>query len=529
MNQEKGTTLRFNVAQRSPVATGTTSTATLPDTQTYEGARGYTRDAKSELFLVAASTFLEGSFYESYGETMVRITNLATKVAVEDPQWFKGLVFWLRHDAGLRSVSVLLAVTGAHALLNAKIPGARQLISAAIARADEPGEILAAWRQQYGRSIPIAVKRGINDTLDQVWTEYSVGKYSGSKTGYSLADVLNVTHPSMRNGALAEWIMEHAYGRDFQSDALPQLKARADFLKMGPDAQRRYVLSGQASSAGLTWELVASTLGKPDAAVWEALLPAMGYMAKLRALRRLGEAGLSYAAIRDLAYELSNPENVRRSKQLPLRFLAAHKQAPYEFASALEIAVNFSLGNVPSLTGRTLVLVDRSGSMTWSKLSQNSSLDRSEGAALFGSAVALRAENADLFGFGTYAEAIPFRRGDSLLQVAQTRLGVDGGGTDILGSMQATYRKHDRVVLITDEQTGDFGRFSSLRTGLTSLEQVVPLDVPVHIFNVGGYAPAFASSAPNRYTFGGLSDHCFAMIPWIEDGQNQKYPWEKND
>lgn len=500
-------------------STGYTITSEYPDTYTHEGARAYTRDNKSQLFLTAVTSLMEDSFYESASETAFRLSELVNKVVPVNPRWFIHLVRWLRHDAGLRSVSVYLAVVGAHAMLRCKIPGAHQLIDSVIARADEPGEVLAAWRATYGRKIPSAVKRGINDGINRVWNEYSVLKYnSKSKGKYSFADVMNLTHPKMaRYPALGEWIMADNFDRVDSLELIPQMmKVRQEFEAATPEERRRFVLSGQATDAGLTWEYISSTMGKPDAELWEALLPSMGYMAKLRSLRRLEGAGVSEFCLNALALELSNKENVKRSKQMPLRFLSAYRQASLRFSYPLEQALNHSLENIPSLGGRNLILVDRSGSMYWDSISRHSSITRVDTANLFGAALALRAKDAKLVAFSSDSALIPFRKGESVLQVAERKTRVDGGGTSLNYALKNNYCDHDRVIILTDEQSHD------------SYTQVVPQDIPVYTFNLAGYNRAFAPSGGNRYTFGGLTDQCFKAIEWIENGRDQQYPWEEN-
>lgn len=516
---------KFNIAQpKIHMGHFHTTTSSYPDTTSYEGTPAYTRDAKSELFIAAVSSFLEDSFYESGDANTRRIQNLTEKVAVEDPTWIRQFVTWLRGDAGMRSASTLVAVAGAHGLLKAKIPGARQIINFSILRADEPGEVLAAWRSLYGRTLPSAVKRGINDAINRVWGEYSVLKYGGKSKGYSFADVMNLTRPKMDNQALGTYIMEKSYGRDFSSEELPMIEARSYFDSLGPGAQRTYILSGNAKNAGLTWEVVASILGKPDAEVWEALLPSMGYMAKLRSLRRLEEAGVSDDVLDILCDELADPYNVVNSRQLPLRFLSAFKQTSLRFAYPLEQALNQSLKNVPELKGNTLILLDRSGSMYYGNIGKNSSLTYGEAANLFAASLALRAEKADLVAFASHCVRVPFYKGSqSVLQLANQKTSVDGGGTFLRDALNSSYNNHDRVVVLTDEQS----HYSY--TGNLENTSTIPDHVPMYTFNLAGYKSAFAASGLNRYTFGGLNDQGFKTIEWVESGKDQKYPWEMNN
>src|SRR5690606_10014458 len=113
-------------------------------------------------------------------------------------------------------------------------------------------------------------------------------------------------------------------------------------------------------------------------------------------------------------------------------------------------ALNHSLANVPVLDGRTLILVDRSGSM-FDSVSQRSGLNRADSAAIFGTALAMRAASADLVEFGWSHRPVPFERGESLLKVLE-RFG-NLGGTNTAAAVRAHYQDHDRVVVITDEQT----------------------------------------------------------------------------
>src|SRR5690606_37108135 len=126
---------------------------------------------------------------------------------------------------------------------------------------------------------------------------------------------------------------------------------------LDPEALRR---------AGMTWEDVLSLVGSrvDKARLWEALIPSMGYMALLRNLRNFDQAGVSDEIAGQVAARLADPQEVVRSRQFPFRFLAAHRNVPsLRWGYALEKALQHSLAAVPELPGRTLILVDRSGSM----------------------------------------------------------------------------------------------------------------------------------------------------------------------
>jgi hypothetical protein len=235
----------------------------------------------------------------------------------------------------------------------------------------------------------------------------------------------------------------------------------------------------------------------------------------LRNLRNFDEAGVSDAVAEKVAVKLADRQEVARSRQFPFRFLAAYNAAPsLRWSWALEKALGASLSNVPSLPGRTLVLVDRSGSM-FGGVSRRSGLNRADSAAIFGAALAVRAESADLVEFGTGHRRIRVNAGMSVLAVLKEFTSM--GGTNTAEAVRANFRRHDRVVIVTDEQAwGGYG-------GADPLDQV-PANVPVYTWNLAGYEYGHGpSGGDRRHTFGGLTDAAFRMVPLIEAGNDQRW------
>jgi hypothetical protein len=120
----------------------------------------------------------------------------------------------------------------------------------------------------------------------------------------------------------------------------------------------------------------------------------MGYMALLRNLRNFDQVGISEESAQLVSSKLANADEVARSRQFPMQFVSAYKAVESErWKPALEKAVELSMVNVPRLPGKTLVLVDVSGSMV-SAMTGRSELQRWEAAGIFGAAIATRAEKA---------------------------------------------------------------------------------------------------------------------------------------
>lgn len=499
-----------------------------PTGVTFEGAPGYARDAKTELFLLAVHNFVsEASFYEAAAERDARFTALVHQVALSDPDWLTRLVRWLRGDANMRSAAVVVAAEAVRARLAEGVHGNnRGFVDAALQRADEPGEMLGYWMSRYGRQVPKPVKRGVADAAARLYDERSLAKYDSDTSGFRFGDVLELTHPSPRAAWQADlfgFALDRRHDRGVAPSSLPVLRARAELMAL-PVPDRRAVLDREDAAAvlrgaGMTWEALAGWLQGPmDARAWEVMIPAMGYMALLRNLRNFDEAGVSDATATTVAQRLADPEQVARSRQLPLRFLSAYRAAPsLRWAWALEQALDRSLANVPVLAGRTLVLVDRSSSMTWGRLSRRSGLTYADAAAMFGTVVASRAERADLVQFGTGSSVVPLRRGESVLPVLD-RFG-DLGGTETAQAVRSHYRGHDRVLILTDEQAWG-GRNGEEPT------RAVPATVPVYTWNLAGYRHGHGPSGDgNRHLFGGLTDAAFRMVPLLEAGRTATWPF----
>ncbi|GAA2108293.1 TROVE domain-containing protein [Streptomyces synnematoformans] len=533
---------RFNTRTARPNATSPVTT-TGERTVTFEGATGHVRDAKSELFLLAVANMVgTDTFYEKAGDRDDRYEQLVRQLAVDDPQWTAGLLGWLRTEGNLRTAALVGAAEFVKARLAAVARGDlapdaqaasrlgggfnRTVISSVLRRADEPGELLAYWTSRYGRAIPKPVKRGIEDAIGRLYTERALLKYDTAGYGFRFGDVVELVHPApakVWQGDLFRHAIDRRHGRDAAiPESLQTLHARAHLAAM-PVAERRKLLTGAAAQsalrdAAMTWEALAGWLQGPmDATAWEAVIPSMGYMALLRNLRNFDEAGVSDETAAAVAARLSDPEEVVRSRQFPFRFLAAYKHVPsLRWGHPLEKALGSSLVNVPALRGRTLVLVDRSGSM-FGGISERTQLNRADSAAIFGTAVALAAEEADLVEFGTGSRPVPLRRGESMLRVL-AKFG-EMGGTNTADAVRQHFRGHDRVLIVTDEQA-HYSYYGD------PTEQV-PATVPVYTWNLAGYRAGHGPSGQqNRHTFGGLTDAAFRMAPLLEAGRTAAWPWK---
>lgn len=506
-------------AARSPIVTQRAAAGT-----TYEGAPGFARDAKSELFLLAVANMVaENTFYEAAADGDDRFERLIAQVAVDDPEWTSRMLGWLRAEANMRSAALVGALEAARALVAAGVPGSRAMVASVLQRADEPGEALAYWTSRHGRAVPKPIKRGIADAVGRLYTQYALLKYDTASRGFRFADVLELTHPSPstpEQGDLFAWALARRHRRDPECPpSLAMVSANAALRSAAATDPTVMLDTDALRAAGMTWEDVLSMVGSTvdKDVIWTKLIPTMGYMALLRNLRNFDDAGVSDAVAEQVCQRLADPTQVAASRQFPFRFLAAYRNTrTLRWGRALEKALTASLSNVAGLPGRTLILVDLSGSMSSRAGGRNSDLTRADVAKVFGAGLALRTDPT-LVWFDGESGQVDVPRGGSLLRLIES-FPQRGGGTNTALAVRRWYRRHDRVVIVTDEQAH--------YTGDANVAASVPERVPVYTWNLGGYRLGHAPSGTGtRHTFGGLTDQGFRVIPLLERGRDADWPF----
>ena len=158
-------------------------------------------------------------------------------------------------------------------------------------------------------------------------------------------------------------------------------------------------------------------------------------------------------------YEAGVPEHLvtdalrtmKTDRVLPFRFIAAARHAP-QWEESLEQAMFASVASREKLPGKTVLLVDVSGSMI-AQLSGRSQMLRTDAA--YGLAILLReiCEDVSVYSFSEHLDRIPARRGFGLRDAIDSS---QAHSSTYLGkAMNGIREKYDRILVITDEQSHD--------------------------------------------------------------------------
>lgn len=374
---------------------------------THEGAPAAALDPRADLERsVMACLLWESEFYES-GETIA--TRIAALARLVPPAAVADIAVRARRDMRVRHAPLLLAVELLATAEGRALFG--RVAEGVFARPDDLTEFLALYWRDGRRPLAKQAKRHLGEALRR-FDEYQLAKYDNARKPIRPRDVLRLTRPVPDSPAQAE-----LWGR----------------------------LSRNELATPDTWEVELSK-GGDRLGSWTRLLAErrLGGLALLRNLRNMLDAGVPADALREAL------SGLRPGRLLPANFLAAARHAP-SLEPAIEEAMLRSLGDRPAAPGRTVLLVDVSGSMS-SPLSGRSGLSRLDAACAL--AVLAREAFADLrvFTFTDRVVEVPPRRGFALrdaIDRSQPR-----GGT-LLGAAVTAVPACDRLVVLTDEQSAD--------------------------------------------------------------------------
>lgn len=383
-----------------------TNVKNTPKKLTHEGAVAKNIKPLQELKRTVMSCMLwENSFYESGVSIADRIKGLVAQVSGEDA---RDVAIECRNQMKLRHTPLYIA------RLMAQNEHQRAFVAETlvniIQRADELSEFLSLYWKEKKQPLAKQVKKGLAQAFTK-FNEYALAKYNRDGA-IKLRDVLFMVHAKPKDAE--------------QADLWKRLVN--DELKT-PD----------------TWEVELSA-SKDKKASWTRLLSEskLGAMALMRNLRNMEQAGVSDSLIRSALV------NIKPERVLPFRFISAAKHAP-KYEAELEAGMFKCLSTHDKLPGKTIMMIDISGSMDW-KVTDKSEITGVDAAC--GVAMLLReiCDSVEVHTFSTATKLVAPRRGFALAEAINRS--QPHGGTDLGKAVNiANAMEGDRLIVITDEQS----------------------------------------------------------------------------
>jgi len=378
---------------------------------THEGGIAKRINAKQELERsVMACLLWEDHFYVDGVSVADRVANLIPKVK---PDEVANIAICCRKEMKIRHMPLFIVREMARHNKHKKLVS--KTLYEIINRPDELCEFLAIYWKDGRTPISAQVKKGLAKAFTK-FDAYQLAKYN-RPNAIKLRDVMFLTHP-----------------KPVSQEQANVWKKLVDNELPAPD----------------TWEVALSKKdGVSKKVKWERLLKEnrLGAMALLRNLRNMEKEGVSKELI------IKGIENMNVRWVLPFRFISAAIHAP-AYEPYLEKALFKCLRNKPKLKGKTVVLVDVSGSMDWvtSSKSKVKLMDCACGLAIIANEVC---EECEVYTFSEDLCRIAPRSGFALRDAiihSQRHQGTYLGKTLEILNKNADYY---RIIVITDEQVHD--------------------------------------------------------------------------
>ncbi len=422
--------------------------------------------------LTLAHMLFEDTFYVD-GKTSANM--LQEAVAKVKPEFAISLAKTARYQYKLRHVPLIILREVIRSG-NAKADDIADVIN----RPDEMGELISLYNKDGKQPLSHQLKHGLAKAFCK-FNEYQLAKNDKNSAAYSVRDVMFMTRPKPTDEAQAELF-----------------KRIANKQMVTPD----------------TWETELSA-GANKKETFERLMAEgnLGALAFLRNLRNMTQAGIPSKVIR--AYGAV----VKVANVLPFRYIAAARICP-EFEDMLEDMMYRSLANVEKIKGRTILVVDTSGSMgqAVSAKSDISALDAACALAILAREIC---EEVVIYATAGCDRSrkhatmlIPPRRGFALaafIKGVEVRSKIGGGGIFLIQCMdyiaeQERANEAERVIVFTDEQdTGGRGFEPDKAKRLGSSN---------YIFNVGTNKNGVNSGKWTTVT--GFSEAVFEYVKQVE-------------
>lgn len=436
------------------------------DTVNIQGHAAYSIDDELRLIAMLNTLKLEPQYYRSENETMRELRDLIERIGLKDPYFVCQAIKYSRcMRDGMRSINHLAA-----ALVSPFISGkdyAKRFYGlynkktqegGCIFRPDDMSEIKEVYNALNKGTLSNAMKKGFAKAIEALDT-YQLGKYRSS-----IIDMSNLVHP---NSSLSKAVIT-VDGKQMKAlDAIMQgITVSADTWEVA-NSEAGQMVAKAVKEGKLDKEEAKEVLAQAKNDNWESLLKEgkLGILAALRNIRNM-MTNPRREVINSLCELLSNPEAIKRGMIQPYQMDIAYEILNDEFSSspykkqvqdALIKGFELAIPNLKkALPGKTLVMVDCSGSMTWQCYNGKSRMRASaaEKAGLLAAAIA-KATDADVIQFGTSASYMNYDKSLDVFSLGKKISTAYMGGTSIAAAFECARRarkSYDRIILLSDNE-----------------------------------------------------------------------------
>lgn len=438
----------------------------IEDTVNRQGHKAYSIDDELRLIAMLNTLKLEPQYYRSENETMRELRDLIERIGLKDPYFVCQAIKYSRcMRDGMRSINHLAA-----ALVSPFISGkdyAKRFYGlynkktqegGCIFRPDDMSEIKEVYNALNKGTLSNAMKKGFAKAIEALDT-YQLSKYRSS-----VIDMSNLVHP---NSSLSKAVIT-VNGKQMKTlDAIMQgITVSADTWEVA-NSEAGQMVAKAVKEGKIDKEEAKEVLAQAKNDNWETLLKEgkLGILAALRNIRNM-MTNPRPEVINSLCELLSNPEAIKRGMIQPYQMDIAYEILNEEFYSspyrkqvqdALIKGFELAIPNLKkALPGKTLVMVDCSGSMTWQCYNGRSRMRASaaDKAGLLAAAIA-KATDADVIQFGTSASYMNYDKSLDVFSLGKKISTAHMGGTSIAAAFECARRarkSYDRIILLSDNE-----------------------------------------------------------------------------
>ena len=358
----------------------------------------------------------------------------------------------------------------------------QDLLPQIITRADMLTDFLAIYWKDGKKPIANQAKKGLAKAFHN-FNEYKFAKYDRD-AAIKLRDVMFLCRPKPEN----------QYEQDL-------FKKVADRTLATPE----------------TWEVLLST-GKDKKESWTKLISEgkIGGLAMLRNIANMKRANVDKKVINE------GLEKLKSSMLMPLDFLKAFRMNP-EFGRQIEDAMINSYANLPKLKGKTLFIVDVSGSMG-ARMSEKSDFTRYDAACAMAMLAANQCEDYEIVCTAgndyTHTGAhrhIPYpQKGFGIFeQIREANRNIGYGGIFTRQCLEWCNdkfkgQKFDRIIVFSDSQDCDFPERRTPK----------PFGTYNYICDVSAHTKGVNYKGTWDAEISGFSEHFITFIAAMEGIQN---------